>query len=488
MPQPSFYPNFASLKIAAWPSGRRKRVVIQYLFFLIGFLFWMPFQSRSQNDKGVHHVKIRSLRFSGNKITKEPIILRELTIQEGDSLPVEFVESVLDFNKRRILNLQLFSKVDYCINYWDDNYIDIEYYLTEILYWLPSPIFQLADRNFNVWWVEENRRLDRTNIGLDIVRINFRGRNEKIGTTIQLGYNKYFDLEYVIPYIDKKLRHGLDLSVSYATGREINFLTDSNKLRFYSSEKYPYKILKAKIGTTYRKGYASIHELHLSYNRYEISDELHTLNPDFLANQQRKMKYLELYYKYLYNNTDTRVYPTSGLELKLSAVKRGLLFDRDVNQFFVYTEGAYYKKLFRNISSSLVFRGRFSFNHRQPYILDRAMGFRNEYVRGYEYFVIDGSHYAVLRGNLRYKIFDQVISQRLLPIMRFIPFRVYAKIFDDIGYVYKVETGNSFLNNRLLNGYGVGLDIIISYYAKFRLEYSLNHLGQKGLFLHGTKE
>jgi hypothetical protein len=116
------------------------------------------------------------------------------------------------------------------------------------------------------------------------------------------------------------------------------------------------------------------------------------------------------------------------------------------------------------------------------------MGFRNEYVRGYEYFVIDGSHYAVLRGNLRYKIFDQVISQQLLPIMRFIPFRVYAKIFDDIGYVYKVETGNSFLNNRLLNGYGVGLDIIISYYAKFRIEYSLNHLGQKGLFLHGTKE
>ncbi|MBK8684673.1 MAG: hypothetical protein IPN26_06595 [Bacteroidetes bacterium] len=45
---------------------------------------------------------MRSLRFSGNKITKEPIILRELTIQEGDSLPVEFVESVLDFNKRRI--------------------------------------------------------------------------------------------------------------------------------------------------------------------------------------------------------------------------------------------------------------------------------------------------------------------------------------------------------------------------------------------------
>ena len=109
MPQPSFFSNFASLKITAWPSGGRKRLVIQHLFFLIGLLIWMPFQSWSQNDKGVHHVKIRTLRFSGNKITKGLIILRELTIQEGDSLPVEFVESVLDFNKRRILNLQLFQ-------------------------------------------------------------------------------------------------------------------------------------------------------------------------------------------------------------------------------------------------------------------------------------------------------------------------------------------------------------------------------------------
>lgn len=433
-------------------------------------------------------VQVRSIHFSGNSITKEPIILREMTFREGDSLLVSDVETELEFNKSRILNLQLFSKVEYCINSWDSTGVDIEYIVTEIIYWLPSPIFQLADRNFNVWWVEEHARLNRTNIGIDLVRINFRGRNEKIGTTLQVGYNKYFDLEYVIPYVDRKLRHGVDFLVSYATGREISYLTDENKLRFFSSEKYPYRIFKAQIGTTYRKGYASIHDLHISYNFIQISDELHDLNPDFLSDQRRKMKYLELYYKYIYNNTDARVYPTQGIELKISAVKRGLLVDKDVNQFFVYTEGAGYQRFSRRVSGSLVFRGRFSFNHRQPYYLDRAMGFRNEYVRGYEYYVIDGSHYAVVRGNLRYKIFDQVISQRLVPIMRFIPFRLYAKIFDDIGYVYHVNPGNSYLNNRFLNGYGIGLDIVISYYAKFRLEYAFNHLRQKGLFLHGTKE
>jgi hypothetical protein len=47
---------------------------------------------------------------------------------------------------------------------------------------------------------------------------------------------------------------------------------------------------------------------------------------------------------------------------------------------------------------------------------------------------------------------------------------------------------NSFLNNRFLNGYGAGVDILLSYYAKLRIEYSFNHLKQNSLFLHTTKE
>jgi hypothetical protein len=72
--------------------------------------------------------------------------------------------------------------------------------------------------------------------------------------------------------------------------------------------------------------------------------------------------------------------------------------------------------------------------------------------------------------------------------MKYIPFRVYVKAYDDVGYAYSKNSGNSFLNNRFLNGYGLGIDIVVSYYAKFRIEYSFNHLNKNGLFLHGSKE
>jgi hemolysin activation/secretion protein len=69
-----------------------------------------------------------------------------------------------------------------------------------------------------------------------------------------------------------------------------------------------------------------------------------------------------------------------------------------------------------------------------------------------------------------------------------IPIRVYPKIFTDLGYVVNKYPGNSFLNDRGLIGYGVGVDVVSAYDFKFRLEYSFNHLGQKDVFLHLNSE
>ncbi len=436
----------------------------------------------------VKKILLRSVTFGGNKITKAAIIAREMNIHAGDSLVVQDVEYLLEFNKRRILNLQLFSRVEYCIDAWDDTGIDVVYEVNEILYWLPAPIFSLADRNFNVWWIEEGRRLDRTNIGFELTRINFRGRDERINILVQLGYNKLFNLSYRIPYIDKRLRYGFNAGLTYATGREINYETDSNKLLFYANEHYPYRRLQARVGTSYRKAYVAVHDLQLSYNHFGISEELQQKNNDYLGGTLRA-DYLEWMYNYQFNNTDARVYPTKGMEIRANAVYRGFSFTAgDINQLAVMGDASWYKPLSRLFSVALAGRARFSVGAQQPYFMNRAMGFRADYLRGYEYYVIDGSHFAMGRTNVRMRIIDRVITQRIVPLMTYIPFRVYVKSFHDIGYVYNKFPGNSYLNNRLLNGYGVGVDIVVSYYARFRIEYSFNHLGEKGLFLHGSKE
>ena len=430
-----------------------------------------------KQNEGSKKIAIRSIHFTGNHITKEKIILRDMNIKPGDSILTEEVEMLLEFNKRRILNIQLFSRVEYCIEHWDAEGIDIEFGVTEILFWIPKPIFSLADRNFNVWWVDKNHQLNRTNIGLELSRLNFRGRDETIVAMAQIGYNKDFNLSYRIPYIDKHLRHGLYGGLSYSTGREVNYKTDKNKQQFFTSDHYPIQHFQARLSTTYRKAYATTHELRLSFNRYTITSALLDANRDFLGGKSR-LSYLELKYDFKFNNTDTRVYPTHGLDLGVYVSKKGLGFDKDVNQLLIYSEASYFKKITSSLSTALIFRGRLGFGGHQPYIFQKALGYKNDYVRGYEYYVIDGSHYGLFRTNLRYKIIDRVIHQNIIKVMKYIPVRLYAKAYDDIGYVTNSSFGNSQLNNKLLHGYGMGLDIVISYYAKFRIEYSFNHLQQ----------
>lgn len=435
--------------------------------------------------KGTLH--IREIHFTGNTVTKEKIMDRELTLHVGDSIDAGNLEEELQFNVRRLLNLQLFSTVKYSVTWVGNNNIEITYEVSEVLYWIVRPIFSLADRNFNVWLIEQHHNFSRTNMGATITRHNFRGRNEEITGTLQLGYNKLLEFSYRIPYMDKKLRQGIGISASYATGEEISYQTSRNKLKFFHHEHYPYERMYGMIHYLYRKAYAASHEVQLSYNKYEITSDLYEKNPDFLGGALR-LKYLELNYIFQYNNTDVRIYPTNGLDLKLIASKKGLGIDRQINRFDLISQSSFYYRLASDWSLSWVFRGRLTFPQKQPYFINRALGFKNEYVRGYEYYVIDGSHYALLRTNLRYKLIDRVLHQNTFRFMKHIPVRIYGKIFDDLGYAYNKYPGNSFLNNRVLNGFGTGVDVMLSYYARLRIEYSFNHLKQNGLFLHGSKE
>ncbi|MBL7771595.1 MAG: BamA/TamA family outer membrane protein [Chitinophagaceae bacterium] len=447
----------------------------------------LKFLSYIPDNLPAGYVRIQAIHFRGNTITKEKIMDRELTLHVGDSILAKELQGELQFNVRRLLNLQLFSTVKYSVRLVQSDQIEITYEVTEVLYWIARPIFSLADRNFNVWLIEQHHNFNRTNYGATITRHNFRGRNEELSGTLQLGYNKLFEFSYRIPYIDKKLRQGIGFSASYATGEEVNYITTRNKLKFFHHEHYPYERMYGMLHYLYRKAYATSHEVQLAYHKYEITEELHEKNPDFLGGPLR-VKYMELNYIFQYNNTDVRVYPTNGFDVKLIASKKGFGFNQAINRFDLISQSSFYYRLATDWSLSWVFRGRLSFPQKQPYFINRALGFKNEYVRGYEYYVIDGGHYGLLRTNLRYKIIDRVLHQNRFRILKHIPVRVYGKLFDDLGYAYNEFPGTSFLNNRMLNGYGAGVDIMVSYYARLRIEYSFNHLNQNGLFLHGSKE
>jgi hypothetical protein len=100
-------------------------------------------------------------------------------------------------------------------------------------------------------------------------------------------------------------------------------------------------------------------------------------------------------------------------------------------------------------------------------------------MQGFEYYVVDGAAGAYIKTSLNRQLFQFKINKPTT-----IPFRVFAKIFGNAGYVYNPEPGENNLANRMLYSGGIGLDIFTMYDITFKLEWSFNSLGQNGLFLH----
>ena len=64
-------------------------------------------------------------------------------------------------------------------------------------------------------------------------------------------------------------------------------------------------------------------------------------------------------------------------------------------------------------------------------------------------------------------------------------FSIYLSVFADVGYVIDKQNNNeNALANSLLFGKGISLDYITYYDKLLRIEFGINRLGEKGIFLH----
>ena len=106
-------------------------------------------------------VRVDKVFIVGNRKTKEKIILREMHVKEGDALEREELIQQLEKDKGNILITRLFLSVYTNVIEVKPNVVDVIVRVSERWYLFPSPIFELADRNFNDWWVNHNRDLSR---------------------------------------------------------------------------------------------------------------------------------------------------------------------------------------------------------------------------------------------------------------------------------------------------------------------------------------
>jgi len=430
---------------------------------------------------------LKAITVSGRHKTKDAVVLRELSVQAGDCIPEASVAATLEQNRLRLMNLRLFNdvKISWVPVAADTFAMDI--YLLDRFPVMPDPNFEFADRNFNVWWTEQHRDLRRINLGLTLNHNNFRGNRETVGVTAQVGYTQKLGLSYSRPFADKNQRHGFGFSVSGLQNREIAYQTDNNKLLFLRSDRhFMQRRFDAAAWYTYRPQYASTHLLQLSFHHYWISDTIARLNPAYLGDGRTQENVLHFSYRYEYNGVDNWNYPLRGNRFigtfDQKAGLRGGNWQSSLNLHydqFAHLGGKWY--------AALILRGRVSLPQRQPYIFRQNLGYGYDYVRGYEYYVIDGSCFGIARADFKRELLNLRIN---LPVRFFevVPVRVYGKVYGDFGAGYnKYPFHDRFYNKALYSG-GIGLDVVTLYDIKVRIEYTINHLNEKGLYLHRNGE
>ncbi len=457
-----------------------------YLLFFLG----LPFLLCAQDTQ----LTVQEIFIEGNKKTKDRIILRELDFVIGDSIPLTQLSQIIEKNRLQVLNTGLFTQVQINVKDWDteSNELSILLTVTESWYIYPFPVFELAERNFNVWWSEQNRSLDRINYGLRFYYLNISGRRDLLKLVTQFGYTQKYELAYRLPFFNKAQNLGFSTEMLYARNKEVAYQTIDNKLAFNRSEEdFLLQRFRAGVGLNYRPAIFARHQLKINFQQNKITDFVATeLNPDFLLNGRRQQRFFSLIYNFIYDRRDIQAYPLAGNYLAAQFRQRGLGIYQDINDASISLGGAqYFATATKRWSLGFIAKARVAIaRQKQAYYNTRALGYNDDYIRGYELYVIDGIDYLYLKTSLRYQLWNRPFNfGKYMPLkaLRVMPLKVYLTINSDIAYVndpYYATTNP--LTNEMLWGGGLGLDFVLYYDKVIQIEYSRNHLNEFGLFLH----
>ena len=436
----------------------------------------------------IQMITIGNVFITGNRKTKERVILRELTLQPGTSFAGNDLPLILDKDQEKLINTRLFLEVDIQTVERSPEVIDLIVQVKERWYFFPSPIFKLADRSFNEWWTNQGRDFSRVNYGVKLLQYNFRGRRETLRLLGQFGFSKTFALNYVIPSFDQHQRNGLIFDVGYRDEKNLVYRSTENRQTFLESEEVLKKTFTTSLTWTHRYSFYNRHFLSFGFYKASIADTVAQLNPNYFLDGRTSQQYFTLSYLFTRDLRDYVAYPLEGNFLSIKAEKNGLGIYDDLNRFSLRAKYAQFITLKNNFFLSSSITGVASFPKEQAYNNTEAIGYRPDEIRGYELYVVEGQNYLIHKITFKKRLFSNVFHVKSMPVPQFktVPLAIYLKTYFDSGYVDNefIDPENAALSNKYLFGGGVGLDVVTYYDLVVRFEYSINDRGNTGFFLN----
>jgi hypothetical protein len=273
---------------------------------------------------------------------------------------------------------------------------------------------------------------------------------------------------------------------------EIAYNTFQDKLQYFKNDNE--NVLEeyyAGIQFNFRRELYNTSSFKIEYDDVRVSDSVPILNREYFNNAGKRQRAFGAVYIFKSDHRDLASYPLHGTYFDFQAVKKGFgVFGDDVNQLYLTSSFRWHVELTKNIFFATGVNGKLSGRSEQPYNVTRALGYDRDYVRGYEYYVVNGQNFFLLKNNLKFRLLPPFVEKfNFIPSEKFstIPFAFYMNLFYDLGYVRDRQFyQNNSLANTWLPGYGVGIDFSSYYDIVIRVEYSINKFAEHGIFFHFT--
>ncbi len=424
-----------------------------FLFFLLASL--LAQDSLSVPGSVARPVTIDRIVIRGNNVTKDYVILREMSLKPGDTLRLKEVE----FDRNRIYSLGLFNRVEFSYEVTDDQatvYVDVN----ERWYVFPFLVIGVKDRDWKKFYY-----------GLGLLHYNFRGRNEKISGAFALGYDPYVSLRYRNPLLSLESNLFSDIKLFYSRIRNKSLVSQHEGPNFDEN----HYGLDGTIGKRFDL-FRSV-SLSLGYQVLTVSENQagRTLSPS------GRDAFLSGTLAFIHDSRDLTEYPSRGTFLWLWIRKNGFgggpvdyyRATADVRKFIPSGGGII---LAARLLGSFVGGGAVP-NYGHVYF-----GYE-ERIRGHFSEVFEGENLFGVTAEVRVPILPaRFFRVKAVPVKEFGLWRfgVYGTIFGDVGKVWYRDEALTLRNQ--VKGYGAGLNFLLPYSAVLRAEYALNET-RRGQFI-----
>ena len=435
---------------------------------------------------------VSDISVTGNVQTKDFIILRELPFKRGDTIEMAALDQMFKIGRDNIHKLSLFNFVfvTFVANAadLDNKYLNIEVVIRvdERWFYWPKLNLSLDEHNINTWIRDPDWSKFTAEAGISFN--NLFGRNQNLRALYTMGFRRGFILSYRNIFLDKDGKHLIDLSLLQEFSRHLNIgISENSPESLKSDSLYLIKRYSTSISYQFRPGIRLRNRFTFTYEYADLAPEVFETNPDYWGGDEHRRSILSFIYNITYDHRDNRQYPLDGFllfcQMKGSSNSR---FNMQYGQ--LKGEFHYYKELAKRINMTARVQAGTSVKTKEAYIFDRAIGYDEVNMRGFEYYVADGQHYITFSPTLLYNIMPQA-SFIIKPLRKFPSFSkvhaaLYAKCFVDIGYAsHKYASLQNEMSNKLLLSGGVGLDLVAYYDITLSMEYSLNNFGKHGLFV-----